>query len=135
MSQRKTDRAARVFTVAADLGEGDEVALHDVLTWPRLSDAEAFCTGSDAAVSKRVVVAERGASFEGGMTMAVGEAGEWPVKLEHDRMVSPLKAGEVMSVLASDWARIGRGGLWRISATVIGHIRKTPEGAWFVAHV
>lgn len=131
---KRANRAARVFAVVGDLGQGEEVALHQVLTWPKLSEAEAFCGKDDAGISKRVIIAERGGSFEGAMTMTVGEAGVWPVKLETDRSVSPLRAGQVMSVLESDWTSVGPGGLWQLRANVVGHIRRTPEGARFVPH-
>lgn len=134
MSIKKTDRRARVFAVLGDLGKGDDVALHEVLTWAKLSDAEAFCGKDVAGISKRVIIAERGGSFEGAMSMTVGESGVWSVKLEHDRGVSPLKDGQVLSVLESDWTSIGRGGLWQLRANVIGHIRRTSEGARFVPH-
>jgi len=129
---KKANPAARIFAVAADLGEGDEVALHEVLTWPKQSDAEAFCKAAATGVSKQVVIAERGASFEGGMTMTIGERGVWPVKLENDRMVRPLKEGQVLSVLESDWVKIAKTSLWQIQANVVGHIMVTAEGTRYV---
>lgn len=134
MVTKRANPTARVFMVVGDLGVGDEVALHDVLTWANLSGAKAFCAGTRAGVSKRVVIAERGGSFVGGMTMTVGEAGVWPVQLEHDRMVSPLQEGQVMSVLDSDWVNRGKTRLWQITAKVVGHIMVTSQGAHFVPH-
>lgn len=133
MVTKRANPTARIFAVKADLGPGDEVALHDVLTWAKLSDAEAFCADGKSGVSKQVVVAERGGSFAGGMSMVVGERGVWPVKLENDRMVNPPREGEVLSVLESDWANIGRTRLWQIRANVVGHILVTGDGARYVA--
>lgn len=132
MVTKRASLAARIFAVKADLAKGDEVALHHVLTWANMSDAEVFCAEGKAGVSKQVVIAERGGSFEGGMSMTVGERGAWPVKLENDRMVTPLREGEVLSVLESDWADNGRARLWHIRATVVGHILVTADGARYV---
>jgi hypothetical protein len=129
---KKANPTARIFAVKADLGIGDEVALHDVLTWRKLSDAEAFCKSGKAGVSSRVVIAERGSSFEGGMSMTVGEKGVWSVQLENDRMVSPLKEGEVLSVLESDYALVGKARLWQLRARVIGHLLITNDDVRYV---
>lgn len=122
-----------MFAVKADLGLGDEVALHEVMTWPKLSDAVAFCERGEAAVSKQIIIAEMGASFAGGMTMVVGAKEAWAVRLGNDRMVTPPKPGQVLSVLAERWDEESTVGLWVIQAEVKGHIMVSEEGVRYVA--
>lgn len=133
MVTKKANPTARIFAVKADLGTGDEIGLHDILTWRTLTHATAFCAGKVAGVSSRVVIAERGSSFEGGMSITIGERGVWSVQLGDDRMVSPLKEGEVLSVLESDYRLVGKTRLWQLRASVIGHVMVTPQETRFVA--
>ena len=132
MVKKRVDCRARIFAVAGAVKEGDEVALHDVLTWPKLSDAEAWCASGESGISQRVVVAESGASFEGGMTMTIGERGAWVLKRGDDRSVWPLKEGQVLSVLESDWQEIKGTRMWEVRAKVVGHIESGPEGTRYV---
>lgn len=124
MVTRQASPSARIFAVKGKVGDGDEIALHEVLTWAKLSEAEAFCAGTAAVVSSKIVVAEQGGSFEGGMTMVIGRSRPWKVRRENDRMVSPLKEGEVLSVLSSEWnTKDSKTRVWEIEARVVGRIR------------
>lgn len=134
MVSKKAYPNARLFTVKGDVKVGAEVGLHDILTWAKQSDAEKFCGGGEPALSKQVVIAERGGSFEGGMTMLIGESDTWPVMLGDDRFVAPMKEGQVLSVLWSEWVKISGTRRWEVQPKVIGHIMVTPEGARYVAH-
>lgn len=133
MVTKRANPNARIFAVKADLGIGDEIALHDILTWRTLTHATAFCAGNVAGVSSRVVIAERGSSFEGGMSITMGERGVWSVQLGDDRMVSPMKEGEVLSVLESDYRLVGKTRLWQLWATVTGHIMVTPQETRYIS--
>lgn len=133
MVARKANPKARIFAVKGDIGTGDEFALHDVLTWPKIEDAAVFCAGTQPGRSRSVIIAERGDSFEGGMTMTIGADDTWPVALADDRVVMPFKDHEVLSVLVSVPGIKGTQ-VWVVRPEVIGHIRFTPQGYQYVAH-
>lgn len=107
------------------------MSLLEVMTWPTLESAQAFCVAGAASVSKRARMAEFGASFVGAMSLTVGDGQEWVVQLGEDRAVTPPGDGEVLCVLASRVVQRPRTRAWGVEARVVGRIRIGADDAPF----
>lgn len=120
-----------MFAVVGDLGVGDELALHQVLTWPTFGDLRRYCDPVKAAgrspwdlVSKTVQLGERGSTFTGSMSIPVasgdGEADSWLVQLGPDRALSELREGQTVTKLESSWQGSDMSSTWRVLARPAG---------------
>lgn len=130
MSKKRIKSDLRVFAVIGDLGEGDELSLDQVLTWPTFDHLRRFCNPAERAkrtawdmVTKTVMLGEYGATVTGGMTIpvrAAEEADSWKVKLGHDRPLKELRDGDVVTLLKAECHSKDGAALWTVYGATTG---------------
>lgn len=125
VGKRRVRGDLRVFGVARDVGAGDEIALHEVLTWSTFGDLRKFADPQTRAtrtpwdlMTKTVMLGEHGATVSGGMSMEVAsdkdEADFWLVKLGQDRPLRELKDGAVITLLDVAWGGGDGAAVWKV---------------------
>jgi hypothetical protein len=125
VSKRRVRGDLRVFGVARDLGEGDEIGLHEVLTWATFGDLRKYADPQTRAtrtpwdlMTKTVMLGEHGATVSGGMSMTIstegGESDFWLVKLGQDRPLRELRDGSVIALLDVAWGGGDGAAVWKV---------------------
>lgn len=129
MSKRRVRGDLRVFGVARDVGPGDEIALHEVLTWATFGDLRKFADPKTRAartpwdlMTKTVMLGEHGATVTGGMSMVIADedADSWLVKLGQDRPLRELRDGAVITLLEVVWGGGDGAAVWKVFARPTG---------------
>lgn len=132
MSKKRVRGDLRVFAVVGDIGTGDEIALHEVLTWATFGDLRKFADPQTKfsrtpwdLMSKTVMLGEHGATITGGMSMDItegdrDEVDSWLVKLGQDRQLRELRDGETISILDSVWEGGDGSAVWTVYGRATG---------------
>ena len=132
MSKKRVAGGLRVFGVVGNVGTGDEVALHEVLTWASFGDLRKFADPQTKfsrtpwdLMTKTVMLGEHGATVTGGMSMVIDDKGQddsdfWFVKLGQDRQLREIRDGEVITLLDSKWEGGDGSAVWKVFARRTG---------------